>query len=105
MRSKIQLTDLAGSERAGENSKERLKEMRCINSSLSVLGNVIQALLQLQKGVKVHVPYRDSKLTRLLQDSLGGNCQLSLIVNVSPASSCFFETINSLKFADRARNI
>lgn len=78
-----------------------------INRSLLALGNVINALCeQVEKGVKqTHIPYRDSKLTRLLKDSLDGNCRTVMIANISPISSCYEDTHNTLKYANRAKNI
>jgi hypothetical protein len=74
-----------------------------INKSLLALGNVISALTDDKKAL--HVPYRDSKLTRILQDSLGGNSRTSMIACCSPAESSYEETLNTLKYASRARNI
>merc|ERR1712170_133650 len=87
---KLNLVDLAGSERQSKTQAtgDRLKEANKINLSLSVLGNVIKALVD---GKSKHIPYRDSKLTRLLQDSLGGNTKTIMIANVSPAFSNFEE--------------
>lgn len=84
--SKINLVDLAGSERQSktEATGDRLKEGAKINLSLTALGNVINALVDGKKGG--HIPYRDSKLTRLLQDSLGGNTKTLMIASVSPAA-------------------
>src|SRR3954451_19840035 len=83
---------------------ERAKESISINSGLLALGNVISALGdENKKGM--HVPYRDSKLTRLLQDTLGGNSQTLMLACVSPSDSNFMETLNTLKYANRARNI
>merc|ERR1719207_195484 len=108
--SKLHLIDLAGSERqkATGATGERLKEGAQINLSLSALGNVINALTEPKtrsSGGKRHIPYRDSKLTRLLQDSLGGNSYTALICNVSPATSNADETLSTLRFADRAKSI
>lgn len=103
---KLSLIDLAGSERAAntKNSGARLVEGANINRSLLALGNCINALGE--KGNKGNfVPYRDSKLTRLLKDSLGGNCRTVMIANVNPSSSSFEETLNTLKYANRAKNI
>lgn len=75
-----------------------------INRSLLALGNCINALGDSKKGTK-YVNYRDSKLTRLLKDSLGGNCRTVMIANISPASTNFDETVNTLKYASRARTI
>ena len=104
--SKLSLVDLAGSERAAntKNSGMRLVEGANINRSLLALGNCINALGE--KGNKGNfVPFRDSKLTRLLKDSLGGNCRTVMIANISPAESSFEETLNTLKYANRAKNI
>ena len=103
---KLSMIDLAGSERANktDNTGARLVEGQNINRSLLALGNCINALADKTKKV-AHVPYRDSKLTRLLKDSLGGNCLTTMIANVSPASDQFDETLNSLKYANRAKNI
>jgi len=81
-----------------------MKEGININKSLLSLGNVISALTDETKKDK-HVPYRDSKLTRILQDSLGGNSRTSMIACCSPAETNFEETLNTLKYASRARNI
>ncbi|XP_042604201.1 kinesin family member 4 isoform X1 [Cyprinus carpio] len=106
MVSKLHLVDLAGSERQKKTKAEgdRLKEGISINRGLLSLGNVISALGdESKKGT--FVPYRDSKLTRLLQDSLGGNSHTLMIACVSPADSNIEETINTLRYADRARKI
>jgi predicted nucleic acid-binding Zn-ribbon protein len=104
--SKFHFVDLAGSERLKRTnaSGDRAKEGISINAGLSALGNVISALGDTSKKA-THIPYRDSKLTRLLQDSLGGNSQTLMIACVSPAASNLSETINTLKYANRARNI
>ena len=101
---KLHLVDLAGSERQKKTEAEgsRLDEAKSINWSLTVLGNVIKALID--KNAK-HVPYRDSKLTRLLQDSLGGNTKTVMIANVGPAGSNWEETMATLRYADRAKQI
>ncbi|XP_075384923.1 kinesin-like protein KIF21B isoform X2 [Tenrec ecaudatus] len=103
---KFHFVDLAGSERLKRTGAtgERAKEGISINCGLLSLGNVISALGDQSKKV-VHVPYRDSKLTRLLQDSLGGNSQTIMIACVSPSDRDFMETLNTLKYANRARNI
>ncbi|TYI75869.1 hypothetical protein E1A91_D06G036900v1 [Gossypium mustelinum] len=105
---KLHLVDLAGSERAkrtGANGM-RFKEGIYINKGLLALGNVISALGDEKKRKEGgHVPYRDSKLTRLLQDSLGGNSKTVMIACVSPADTNAEETLNTLKYANRARNI
>ena len=104
MTSKLQLVDLAGSERV-ENTKsegQRLKEAGAINKSLSALGNVVNAL---SSGKRVHIPYRDSKLTHMLQDSIGGNSITMMICMLSPAAANADESISTLGFADRAKHI
>uniref|UniRef100_A0A663MU24 Kinesin family member 4A n=1 Tax=Athene cunicularia TaxID=194338 RepID=A0A663MU24_ATHCN len=105
-RSKLHLVDLAGSERQKKTKAEgdRLKEGININRGLLCLGNVISALGDENKKGGF-VPYRDSKLTRLLQDSLGGNSHTLMIACVSPADSNLEETLNTLRYADRARKI
>uniref|UniRef100_A0AAZ3PAN7 Kinesin motor domain-containing protein n=1 Tax=Oncorhynchus tshawytscha TaxID=74940 RepID=A0AAZ3PAN7_ONCTS len=103
---KFHFVDLAGSERLKRTGAtgERAREGISINCGLLALGNVISALGdQAKKGG--HVPYRDSKLTRLLQDSLGGNSRTVMIACVSPSDRDFMETLNTLKYANRARNI
>uniref|UniRef100_A0A674PD71 Kinesin family member 21B n=1 Tax=Takifugu rubripes TaxID=31033 RepID=A0A674PD71_TAKRU len=103
---KFNFVDLAGSERLKRTGAtgERAREGISINCGLLALGNVISALGdQTKKGG--HVPYRDSKLTRLLQDSLGGNSRTLMIACVSPSDRDFMETLNTLKYANRARNI
>ncbi|XP_055614218.1 kinesin-like protein KIF3A, partial [Uranotaenia lowii] len=94
----------AGSERQSktQSSGLRLKEATKINLSLSVLGNVISALVD---GKSTHIPYRNSKLTRLLQDSLGGNSKTVMCASVSPADSNYVETISTLRYACRAKSI
>ncbi|RKP18003.1 hypothetical protein ROZALSC1DRAFT_30250, partial [Rozella allomycis CSF55] len=101
---KLNLVDLAGSERQSKTGAtgERLKEATRINLSLSALGNVISALVD---GRSKHIPYRDSKLTRLLQDSLGGNSKTLMIATLSPASYNYDETLSTLRYASRAKNI
>lgn len=103
---KLNLVDLAGSERVhltGATGK-RLEESKKINQSLSALGNVIAALTDPRgRGVRPHVPYRDSKLTRILEDSLGGNCKTTFMALVSPAVEAFSESLSTLKFAHRAK--
>ncbi|GLC37409.1 hypothetical protein PLESTM_000580500 [Pleodorina starrii] len=103
LRGKLHLIDLAGSERLSRTGAQgdRLKEAQAINKSLSALGDVIQALQQRN----AHIPYRNSKLTRLLEDSLGGNSKCVMIVNVSPAAENVSETKCSLEFASRARKV
>ncbi|XP_046857510.1 kinesin-II 95 kDa subunit-like [Xenia sp. Carnegie-2017] len=101
---KLNLVDLAGSERQAKTGAagERLKEATKINLSLSALGNVISALVD---GKSTHIPYRDSKLTRLLQDSLGGNAKTVMVANMGPASYNYEETLTTLRYANRAKNI
>lgn len=100
---KLNLIDLAGSERQSKTGAvaERLKEASKINKALSSLGNVISALAEHSP----HIPYRDSKLTRLLQDSLGGNSKTIMIANVGPASSNYEESVTTLRYAHRAKAI
>jgi kinesin family protein 3/17 len=95
-----------GSERQKKTgaSGAQLKEGSKINLSLSALGNVISALAD-SKGPKQHIPYRDSKLTRLLQDSLGGNTKTLMVAAISPADSNYDETLSTLRYANRAKNI
>lgn len=105
---KLHLVDLAGSERAKRTGADemRLREGIHINKGLLALGNVISALGDDKKRKEgAHIPYRDSKLTRLLQDSLGGNSKTVMIACVSPADTNAEETLNTLKYANRARNI
>nr|CCA16082.1 kinesinlike protein putative [Albugo laibachii Nc14] len=106
MTAKINLVDLAGSERASKTgaSGDRLKEGAAINKSLSALGNVITMLTDRSKK-KQHVPYRDSKLTRLLQESLGGNSLTVMIAAISPADDNYDETLTTLQYATRAKAI
>nr|XP_019567584.1 PREDICTED: kinesin-like protein KIF17 isoform X6 [Rhinolophus sinicus] len=101
---KLNLVDLAGSERQSKTGAtgERLKEATKINLSLSALGNVISALVD---GRCKHIPYRDSKLTRLLQDSLGGNTKTLMVACLSPADNNYDETLSTLRYASRAKNI
>ncbi|KAJ9542830.1 hypothetical protein OSB04_029336 [Centaurea solstitialis] len=104
---RLNLVDLAGSERQKSSGAEgeRLKEATNINKSLSTLGLVIMNLINVSNGKSLHVPYRDSKLTFLLQDSLGGNSKTTIIANISPSSCCSLETLSTLKFAQRAKFI
>ena len=103
--STLSVIDLAGSERASatKNKGERLFEGANINKSLLALGSCINALCDSRR--RNHVPYRNSKLTRLLKFSLGGNCKTVMIVCVSPSSQHFDETQNTLRYANRAKNI
>ena len=101
---KLNMVDLAGSERvkiSGATGKQ-LDESRRINKSLSALGNVINALTDPKTK---HIPYRDSKLTRLLQNSLGGNCKTSMIAMISPYDGSYNESTSTLNFAKRAKGI
>ncbi|XP_075431277.1 kinesin-like protein KIF7 isoform X3 [Ascaphus truei] len=104
--SKFHFVDLAGSERIVKtgNTGERLKESIQINSGLLALGNVISALGD-TKRKSSHIPYRDSKITRILKDSLGGNAKTVMIACISPSASEFDETLNTLNYASRAQNI
>jgi hypothetical protein len=103
---KFHFVDLAGSERLKRTGAtgHRAKEGICINRGLLALGNVISALGDKDKR-GCHVPYRDSKLTRLLQDSLGGNSRTLMIACISPSDRDFMETLNTLRYSNRARNI
>lgn len=105
--SRFNLVDLAGSERQRntEAAGERLKEAGSINKSLSALGNVIMGLVEQSAGKHRHVHYRDSKLTFLLKDSLGGNSKTFMIATISPAEDSSYETLSTLKFAQRAKMI
>ncbi|CAF1144865.1 unnamed protein product [Rotaria sordida] len=100
---KLNLVDLAGSERQAKTGStgERFKEATNINLSLSVLGNVISALVDGNS----HIPYRDSKLTRLLQNSLGGNSKTIMIATLGPADYNYEESLTTLRYANRAKNI
>ena len=95
---------ILGSERQSKTGAtgQRLKEATKINLSLSTLGNVISALVD---GKSSHVPYRNSKLTRLLQDSLGGNSKTLMFANIGPANYNYDETLSTLRYANRAKNI
>ncbi|XP_027858514.1 kinesin-like protein KIF17 isoform X2 [Xiphophorus couchianus] len=101
---KLNLVDLAGSERQSKTGAtgERLREATKINLSLSALGNVISALVV---GRSKYIPYRDSKLTRLLQDSLGGNTRTLMIACLSPADNNYEESLSTLRYANRAKSI
>lgn len=105
--SRLNLVDLAGSERQKDSQAEgqRLKEASNINRSLSCLGHVIMGLGDVANGKSRHISYRDSKLTFLLRDSLGGNAKTYIIANVHPGSKCFGETLSTLQFARRAKLI
>ncbi|KRX56235.1 Chromosome-associated kinesin KIF4A, partial [Trichinella sp. T9] len=106
-KAKLNLVDLAGSERLKKTQAQgdRMKEGIKINEGLLVLGNVISALTLNDGNSKMHIPYRDSKLTRILQDSLGGNSVTVMIACISPAASNHDETLNTLRYAERAKNI
>lgn len=99
--STINLVDLAGSESAKDSVSERLQETKHINKSLSALGNVMLALHSRRK----HVPYRDSKLTYLLQSSLGGNSKTLAIINISPFEHNYWESISTLRFGSRVKEV
>ena len=102
---KLNLVDLAGSERVritGATGR-RLEESKKINQSLSALLNVISALTETKP--RQHIPYRDSKLTRILEDSLGGNCKTTMMAMISPAQEAYLESLSTLKFANRAKTI
>ncbi|XP_060765739.1 kinesin-like protein KIF17 [Neoarius graeffei] len=101
---KLNLVDLAGSERQSKTGAtgDRLQEATKINLSLSALGNVISALVD---GRSKHIPYRDSKLTRLLQDSLGGNTRTLMVACLSPADNNYEESLSTLRYANRAKSI
>ncbi|XP_041116274.1 kinesin heavy chain isoform X1 [Polyodon spathula] len=101
---KLYLVDLAGSEKVSKTGAEGavLDEAKNINKSLSALGNVISALAE---GTKTHVPYRDSKMTRILQDSLGGNCRTTIVICCSPSVYNEAETKSTLMFGQRAKTI
>ncbi|KAJ7519458.1 hypothetical protein O6H91_20G039400 [Diphasiastrum complanatum] len=103
LRGCLHLVDLAGSERVdkSEATGERLREAQHINKSLSALGDVISALIQKNS----HIPYRNSKLTQLLQDSLGGQAKTMMFVHVNPESDSYGETISTLKFAERVASV
>lgn len=101
---KLNMVDLAGSERVSKAGSKgaRFKEMTKINLSLSTLCQVISSLTSSSKS---HVPYRDSTLTRLLQDSLGGNTKTLMLATIGPCASNFQETMSSLRYASRAKKI
>ncbi|KAF7704322.1 kinesin family member 3Cb [Silurus meridionalis] len=101
---KLNMVDLAGNERQSKTGTQgqRFKEAAKINLSLCALGNVISALVD---GKNSHIPYRDSKLTRLLQDSLGGNSKTVIVATIGPTACHYEETLATLRFANRAKNI
>nr|XP_045002569.1 kinesin-like protein KIF28P [Jaculus jaculus] len=106
--SSINLVDLAGSERQKSSGSEgdRLREGSRVNLSLTSLGNVISALADTAMGKKVlHIPYRDSVLTKLLQSALGGNSRTTLMAAISPADICYEETLSTLRYAERAKKV
>ncbi|XVF61441.1 hypothetical protein PTKIN_Ptkin08bG0129700 [Pterospermum kingtungense] len=107
MRGKLALVDLAGSERASETNNEgqKLRDGANINRSLLALANCINALGKQQKKGLAYVPYRNSKLTRILKDGLSGNSQTVMVATISPAASQYHHTVNTLKYADRAKEI
>lgn len=108
LRAKYNLVDLAGSEKwnlGKQMMSEHVAEMNNINLSLTTLGMCISSLAKKSMGKEAHVPYRDSKLTRLLQDSLGGNAKTVLIATISPSRANADESISTLKFADRAKQV
>uniref|UniRef100_A0A0V0H6Y5 Putative ovule protein n=1 Tax=Solanum chacoense TaxID=4108 RepID=A0A0V0H6Y5_SOLCH len=100
---KLNLVDLAGSENISRSGARegRAREAGEINKSLLTLGRVITALVE----HSIHVPYRDSKLTRLLRDSLGGKTKTCIIATISPSAHCLEETLSTLDYAHRAKNI
>ena len=105
---KLSLIDLAGSERASKTGHRgiRMIEGANINRSLLSLGNCINMLHENNsKGSTNYIPYRDSKLTRLLKDSLGGNCRTVMIANIAPSHESYEDSHNTLKYANRAKNI
>ena len=105
--SRFHIIDLAGSERSKNTNAvgERLKEAGMINKSLTALGIVINSLVEISEGKNRHVHYRDSKLTFLLRDSLGGNSKTVIIANVTAAAISVGETLSTLNFAQRAKLI
>jgi len=104
----LNLVDLAGSERLNSSGaaghKERLKETQNINRSLSALGDVIAALGEKGEKVEKHIPYRNSKLTYLLQHSLSGHSKTLMILNLSPLAAHLNESLTSLRFATKVNN-
>ncbi|GER49443.1 chromosome-associated kinesin KIF4A [Striga asiatica] len=107
IRGKLALVDLAGSERASEtnNAGQKLRDGANINRSLLALANCINALGKQQKKGLAYVPYRNSKLTRILKDGLSGNSQTIMVATISPADNQYHHTVNTLKYADRAKEI
>jgi hypothetical protein len=102
---KLHFVDLAGSERVARthNTGERFQESIRINTGLLALGNVVSALSDPKKRAGGHIPYRDSKITRLLKDSLGGNAKTLMITCVSPCITDLDESLNALNYAHRVR--
>ena len=102
--SMLNLVDLAGSERLNEfeHKKDTLGETGHINKSLFILANVINKLAE---GKRQHIPYRDSKLTRILSQALGGNSLTAIIATISPASMNYYQTLSTLRFATRAKTV
>ena len=110
MEFEINLVYLAGSEKSTDagTTGDRLKEGNAINQSLTTLGNVISALADIATGkakAGAFVPYRDSNLTRMLQQALGGNSSTIMICAIRPGNTYYEETLNTLKYADRAKKI
>ncbi|KAK4490692.1 hypothetical protein RD792_001388 [Penstemon davidsonii] len=107
IKGKLALVDLAGSERASETNSggQKLRDGANINRSLLALANCINALGKQQKKGLAYVPYRNSKLTRILKDGLSGNSQTIMIATISPADNQYHHTVNTLKYADRAKEI
>lgn len=105
--SMINLVDLAGSERQDKTGAtgQRLKQAVGINQSLTTLGQVISALAEKSEGKNTFVPYRDSVLTRILENALGGNSQTIMICAISPANDNYDETLSTLRYAERAKKI
>ncbi|KAF6041292.1 hypothetical protein EB796_000454 [Bugula neritina] len=103
----INLVDLAGSERQSQTGAigDRFKESTNINKSLTSLGNVLEALVKKQAGKKVHVNFRDSKLTMLLKNALGGNSKATMVATISPAQENYEQTLSTLRYADRTKRI
>ena len=109
LRSMINIVDLAGSEKQNQagTSGDRLAEGNAINKSLSCLGNVIEVLADhcMGKNLKAVVPYRDSKLTMMLKDALGGNSATIMVCAIRPGHTYYEETLATLRYADRAKKI
>ncbi|PSS30648.1 Kinesin-like protein [Actinidia chinensis var. chinensis] len=107
IKGKLALVDLAGSERASETNSggQKLRDGANINRSLLALANCINALGKQQKKGLAYVPYRNSKLTRILKDGLSGNSQTVMVANISPAENQYHHTVNTLKYSDRAKEI